>query len=209
MTETDTRTTAAAESAVAEPAAGESVASAAHAAVRQSTSRRRPRLPHRPFRLRVGSIGALAVVAVLLAGVAGWLAVQLRSDAADRSRDEAILAVARQTVVNLLTIEPSSTDAAMTRLRRSATGEFAQQLIAQTDAFRQVVDGAHVTATGGVSEAGLKAITDDQATVLLSAVGTVKNDEAPQGEPRQYRMRLDLQHQPDGAWLVSKLDFVP
>jgi Mce-associated membrane protein len=173
--------------------------------------RRRPVPRLRRQSLREAVAGT--VVVLLLAGLVWALLLDRAARAEDRAGADAT-AVARQTVVNLLTIDAGRTDEAMKLLEASATGEFAQQLIAQGDAFHQVVDDSQVHATGTVSEAGVRTVSDTAATVLVSAVWTVQNSNAPQGEPRQYRMVLDLVHpdggaDPEAPWLVQKLEFVP
>jgi Mce-associated membrane protein len=152
----------------------------------------------------------LGGAAVLLVAALVWLVIQTRTEAEQRDDETAALAVARQTVVNLLTIDPATAKAALQRLEDASTGEFKQQVVAEGDQFGTVVDQAEVNATGTISEAGVRTLSGDQATVLVSAVGLVKNTETPQGEPRQYRMVLGLQRDAaSGNWFVAKLDFVP
>jgi Mce-associated membrane protein len=152
----------------------------------------------------------LGGAAVLLVAALVWLVIQTRTEAEQRDDETAALAVARQTVVNLLTIDPATAKAALQRLEDASTGEFKQQVVAEGDQFGTVVDQAEVNATGTISEAGVRTLSGDRATVLVSAVGLVKNTETPQGEPRQYRMVLGLQRDAaSGNWLVAKLDFVP
>ncbi|MCW2716382.1 MAG: hypothetical protein JWR81_204 [Pseudonocardia sp.] len=162
------------------------------------------RLPGRRIHLVLGGAAVLLVAALV------WLVIQTRTEAEQRDDETAALAVARQTVVNLLTIDPATAKAALQRLEDASTGEFKQQVVAEGDQFGTVVDQAEVNATGTISEAGVRTLSGDQATVLVSAVGLVKNTETPQGEPRQYRMVLGLQRDAaSGNWLVAKLDFVP
>ncbi|MDT7711282.1 MAG: Mce-associated rane protein [Pseudonocardiales bacterium] len=162
------------------------------------------RLPGRRIHLVLGGAAVLLVAALV------WLVIQTRTEAEQRDDETAALAVARQTVVNLLTIDPATAKAALQRLEDASTGEFKQQVVAEGDQFGTVVDQAEVNATGTISEAGVRTLSGDQATVLVSAVGLVKNTETPQGEPRQYRMVLGLQRDAaSGNWFVAKLDFVP
>jgi hypothetical protein len=153
---------------------------------------------------------ALGVLTLALVGSAIWFSITTAGVSAQRTREEQALGVARQTVVNLLTIDPASAATTLQRLEDASSGEFKQQLVAQGDQFHSVVTDSKVTATGSVSEAGVRASTPDQMTVLVSAVGLVKNIETPAGEQRQYRMVLDLRRDAEtGSWLVAKLDFVP
>jgi Mce-associated membrane protein len=153
---------------------------------------------------------ALGVLILLLIGSAVWFYLTTAGVSAQSAREEQALGVARQTVVNLLTIDPASAAATLQRVEDASTGEFKQQLVAQGDQFHSVVTDSKVTATGSISEAGVRSSTPDEVIVLISAVGLVKNTETPAGEQRQYRMVLDLRRDAaTGSWLVAKLDFVP
>jgi Mce-associated membrane protein len=50
-------------------------------------------------------------------------------------------------------------------------------------------------------------VDGDTVTVLAAVSATVQNADAPTGEQRQYRMKMQLQHDGD-RWLVSDLEFV-
>lgn len=149
------------------------------------------------------------VIALLL--VAGTvLFVLTHAQRADQDRDATVLAVARQTAMNMLTIDKTNAKKTLRDLENVATGEFKQQLIGASGEFIRAVTESKVNAQGTISAVGIRKASDSNATALVSAVGEVKNIENPQGEPRQYRMVLDLRRDADtGAWLVAKLEFVP
>ena len=64
-----------------------------------------------------------------------------------------------------------------------------------------------VTATGKVLSTGVVKLEDGRATVIVAAAGTVENAKTTEAEPRNYRLRVDLQQDGD-RWLVSGLEFV-
>jgi Mce-associated membrane protein len=163
---------------------------------RRRALRRPPLLP-----TLVALVAALAVVTAVLAVAA------VRADG--RAEDEArALAMARQTALNLTSTDPASANASFAHLQEAATGRFAADLSAQQDSFVRVIQSAGVDSTGTVSEAGIQRLDGDQAEVVVIVDATVKNTKTPDGEPRQWRMHMDLQKQADGQWLVSGLDFV-
>jgi Mce-associated membrane protein len=58
-----------------------------------------------------------------------------------------------------------------------------------------------------VVSTGVVKFEGGSATVIVAAVGTVKNKDATDAEPRNYRLRVDLRES-HGRWLVSGLEFV-
>jgi Mce-associated membrane protein len=151
----------------------------------------------------------IALGAVLIALVAGAVLSGLdwrRTRAAERDGHDAV-AAARAEVLALTTVSAATTEDDIDRLLAGATSGFRDELERQTDAFREALVSADVTSTGEVVSAGLTALEDGTATVLVAASGTVANAKAKQPEPRNYRMRVDLTKVRD-RWLVSGLEFV-
>lgn len=151
----------------------------------------------------------VALGVVVLALLAGAVASGLdwrRTHAAEDDGDAAV-AAARAEVLALTSVSAKTTEDDIDRLLAGATSDFRDELERQTDAFRQALVSADVTSTGEVVSAGLSSLEDAKATVLVAASGTVANAKAKQPEPRNYRMRVDLQKVQD-RWLVSGLEFV-
>jgi len=152
-------------------------------------------------------VGLVLLVALLATATAVlWPKVSQRDR--EQARDQALLGAARQTVSDLLTVDQANPQASLDRLMRAATGEFTQQLVSESDIFTQAITGSKVSSTGSISAAGIRTATDDDAWVLVTAASVVHNSQAPGGQPRQYRILLELRHE-GPAWLVSKLDFLP
>jgi len=161
-----------------------------------------------PSRRAVIAIVGLVLLVALLATATAVLWPQVWQRDREQARDEALLGAARQTVSDLLTVDQVNPQASLDRLRREATGEFTQQVVSESDIFIQAVTGSKVSSTGSISAAGIRTATDDEASVLVTAASMVHNSQAPGGQPRQYRILLELRHE-GPAWLVSKLDFLP
>jgi Mce-associated membrane protein len=158
-------------------------------------------------RRRLWWVVASGVVVIALVVAATWIAI-LEQTASARDADRAAaVATARQTVITMTTTDPTRAQESFQQLTELATGSFGQQLQAQSDTFVRVVQGAGVTSRSEITESGFVAGDDRRATVLVVANSVVQNSQAPQGEPRQYRMKLELDKQGD-RWLVSNLDFV-
>lgn len=161
---------------------------------------------HRRQRWRVIAIPlALVAIALVLAALVTVLGVRLASDS---GADEPALVAARQTVTDLLTIDPGTADETMRRLSGGATGEFGDQVSDRSGTFAGAIRDAKVSSTGTVSSAAVAERGPGRAVVLVAAESTVRNAQVPDGEPRQYRMRLTVEED-DDRWLVSRLEFVP
>lgn len=152
-------------------------------------------------------VGALGLVAVLLAVSAAVLVASLvNATAADDGRIAA-LAAARKTATDLTTISRATAAQNLDTLLADSTGDFRAQFAQQSEGFQKVLDVAQIDSEGRVDEAGLVSFDGDTATALVAVTATVKNSQSPEGDLRQYRIRTQLARE-DGAWLVSQLEFV-
>lgn len=160
-----------------------------------------------PWRRRILQAAAMVLAAGLVA-VATLLLLRLNDANADEDSRQSALQVARQVAVDLTTVSKDTAQQDVNRLMGAATGSFKDQFAQQADVFRKVVQQASVTSKGTVAEAGVSSVDGDTVTVLAAVSATVQNADAPTGEQRQYRMKMQLHHEGD-RWLVSDLEFVP
>jgi Mce-associated membrane protein len=160
----------------------------------------------RPNRRGLLVLGLLALVVALLAGTValGFGAWQRHQD--QSARDGAVQA-ARQTVLNFVSISASTIDRDLERVSSGATGEFAEQFDGGKPRVKEVVVDAKVRSTGRVLESAVVSSDRDSAAVLVVVDGTVINTNAPKGQLRHYRIRVDMAKEND-AWRVAKLTFV-
>jgi len=164
------------------------------------SSRRRPSV----------ALVLLVVLAVLLAVLAVLAAVEgvdrHNASLLDRARSNA-LASARQTALNLTSVDGQDIDGDLKRVQDSATGTFGQEFAQQSARLRGVLTDNKVVSEGRVLDAALVRGDQRTATVIVVADSLVKNKASPNGTPRTYRMQLDLEHHGD-RWLTSSLQFV-
>lgn len=151
-------------------------------------------------------------VAVVLAVVLGAFAVQAhrsvtQGEQRTSARDEALRA-ARQEALNLTSVDATDLDGDLRRVQEGATGDFAKDFTAQSTNLRKVLQDNAVQSVGEIKDAGVVALGDHNATVIVIANSTVKNKALPTGTPRTYRMRLELSKGGDGQWRTAKLEFV-
>ncbi len=174
-----------------------------------STDARPKRSLHKWFSGTRGLVTASVVAIVALLGVGGWLGFRLHQDDQVRAQRSLYVQVARQTAINLTTINYTEVDADIKRVLDSATGGFHEEFQNRSQPFVEVVKKVQSKTEGTIAEAGLLSYTGDQAQVLVAiSVKTSMAGAPPDQEPRRWRMRLTVDKNGDGA-KVSKVEFVP
>ena len=164
--------------------------------------RQRFSVTHRPV-----TVGLAIIVA--LAGLAGWLGYRVDQDRQVQAQRNLYVQVARQTAINLTTIDYAEVDADIKRVLDSATGAFHDEFQNRSKPFVEVVKKVQSKSEGTIAEAGLLTYTKDQAQVLVAvAVKTSMAAAPPDQEPRRWRMRLTVDKTGDSA-KVSNFEFVP
>ena len=159
---------------------------------------------------RVPSQTAVATaIIVALLGVGGWLGFRLYQDQQAQAQRNLYVQVARQTAINLTTINYAQVDADIKRVLDSATGDFHDEFQNRSQPFVEVVKKVQSKTEGTIADAGLINYTKDQAQVLVAISVKTSVAAAPADqEPRRWRMRLTVDKTGDGA-KVSKVEFVP
>ena len=161
------------------------------------------------FSRRPTPIAVALVIVVTLAGLGGWLGFRLYQDRQVQAQRNLYVQVARQTAINLTTINYTEVDADIKRVLDSATGTFHDEFQTRSQPFVEVVKKVQSKSEGTIAEAGLLSYTKDQALVLVAiAVKTTMAAAPPDQEPRRWRMRLTVDKTGDSA-KVSNVEFVP
>jgi Mce-associated membrane protein len=150
----------------------------------------------------------LAII-VALSGLGGWLGFRVHQDNQVQAQRNLYVQVARQTAINLTTIDYAEVDADIKRVLDSATGSFHDEFQNRSQPFVEVVKKVQSKTEGTISEAGLLSYTKDQAQVLVAVAVKTSMAAAPADqEPRRWRMRLTVDKTGDSA-KVSNVEFVP
>src|SRR6202012_1954174 len=153
------------------------------------------------------AVGVATIVALL--GLGGWLGFRVHQDHQVQAQRNLYVQVARQTAINLTTIDYTEVDADIKRVLDSATGAFHDEFQNRSQPFVEVVKKVQSKSEGTISEAGLRSYRTDQAQVLVAvAVKTSMAGAPPDQEPRRWRMRLTVDKTGDSA-KVSNVEFVP
>jgi Mce-associated membrane protein len=156
-----------------------------------------------------GLIAASVAAILALLGVAGWLGYRVHEDHQEQAQRNLYVQVARQTAINLTTINYTEVDADIKRVLDSATGGFHEEFQNRSKPFVEVVKKVQSKTEGTIAESGLLTYTKDQAQVLVAVAVKTSMAAAPADqEPRRWRMRLTVDKTGDGA-KVSNVEFVP
>ena len=156
-----------------------------------------------------GPIAVRVAIIVVLVGLGGWLGFRLHQDHQVQAQRNLYVQVARQTAINITTINYTEVDADIKRIMDSATGAFHDEFQNRSQPFVEVVKKVQSKSEGTISEAGLLSYTKDQAQVLVAIAVKTSMAAAPADqEPRRWRMRLTVDKAGDSA-KVSMVEFVP
>ena len=151
-------------------------------------------------------LGLCAAGLLLLLALA-LLAVQLVRYEQREDRRDAALRAAKQSALNLTSIDNESFDEDVQLVLDGATGAFRTDFEARSKDLKQILTENKVVSEGKVIEAGLVRFDPRNATALVVVDSTVRNTAAPEGRVNTYRMQLELELR-DGEWRTSMLEFV-
>lgn len=155
----------------------------------------------------------LAAVAVVVSSCAllafsVWMIRQHQHIQADQRHRAEFVAVARQAVVTLMSIDYNDAEANVQRIVDNSTGPFRTEFQGAAEDFIKVSKDAKVTTKATVNAAAVESMTSDSAVVLVAASSTVTNAAGAQETPRRWRLTVDLQREGDQI-KMSKVEFVP
>ena len=143
-----------------------------------------------------------------LLGLGGWLGFRVHQDNHVQAQRNLYLQVARQTAINLTTIDYTQVDADIKRVLDSAIGAFHDEFQNRSEPFVEVVKKVQSKSEGTIAEAGLSRIRRTKRRCLSVAVKTSMATAPADQEPRRWRMRLTVDKTGDSA-KVSNVEFVP
>ncbi|MGB3771489.1 MAG: hypothetical protein WBF79_16820 [Rhodococcus sp. (in: high G+C Gram-positive bacteria)] len=152
--------------------------------------------------------GVYVLVLLVLGGVAITLVVIDHRTTQDAAQRERLLAGARQTALNMTTLQADSAQADVDRLLAGASGDFLSQFQDRQSDFVDVVGQAGVNSTGTVVAAGIESTDGNCAIALVAADAQVANVEETTPTPRAFRFRIRV-CEVDGNITADNVEFVP
>lgn len=160
--------------------------------------------PKPPLRT-IDRVAAVATVVLLVAAVAA--ATVWGFSRADEAETRAAVSAAREAATALTTIKFDSAPANVQNVVDRSTGEFAAMFSQNSDSYVKLVQESKIDTAGQVLEAGVESQESNIVRTLVAMRSTVRNQSVPDGEQREYRMKLEMTKE-DGQWLVSRVDFL-
>lgn len=159
--------------------------------------------PETPRR-RIGMVGLLLVLAVVLAAYFGW---QLReqSGRVDAAADAEAAGVAAAT--NMLTYDFSTIDEDFAWVQDDGTKKFQQSFAGAADDAKQLAVATEARSEAEVRGSGVHLTDEDHATVLVAIDSVLTEPDKAAAENQRWRIELTMVRQ-DGRWLVDELELL-
>jgi Mce-associated membrane protein len=126
----------------------------------------------------------------------------------DQQRSAEYAAAARQSVVTLMSLDFNKANEDVQRIIDNSTGQFKDDFQNNAPDFIKVAQDSKVVTDVAVNATAVDSMTNDTATVLVSATSRVTNSAGAKQDPRSWRLSVDLKR--DGGQIkMSKVEFVP
>lgn len=198
--------------------AADADAAAAHAraeAARERAEELRNQLPpqlRKPARAipwRAVGAGAAAALSAGLIALSALMFWSHRGVSQQRQQEAEFAAAARQSVVNLMSIDYTTAKDSVQRVLDGSTGKFRANFEESAADFVKALQDEQITTTASVNDVAVESVTGDSAVVLVSATSRREGAKAPkdQQQPRVWRMVLTLERD-GGVIKMSGVEFV-
>lgn len=166
----------------------------------------KPRAAKR-FRGRHVAVSAAAVLLCALVGLSGFMAWKDHAADQTRQREAEAAAVARQGVVNIMSLDFTNAQGDIQRVLDSATGKFKEDFESESEFLVEALEKSKVVTEVTVSGVAVESSSEDAAVVLVSAKSQASNAEDDRRDPQQFRVAVTLARD-SGALKVSQVDFL-
>jgi Mce-associated membrane protein len=162
----------------------------------------------RPLRIATVVVAVLAVVAFAVAswfGASWYQAVHDPFLTKGMARD-AVLQDARQTMVNLNTIDYQRVQDGLTLWEQSSAGSLLGEMRANRANYARAITDSKTTTTARVIDAAVAALDEDSGTArVLLGVDVTSTSDSDGANCVRRRIQLDM-HRDSDAWKVGKLE---
>lgn len=156
---------------------------------------------------RLIGIGAVAVAACALLGLSGFMAWENHGAEQLRQQQAEASAVARQGVVNIMSLDFTNAEGDVQRVLDSATGKFRDDFQSESEFLIQALEESKVVTEVTVSGVAVESVSADAAVVLVAAQSKASNAADPRQDPQQFRVAVTLARD-SGALKMSQVDFL-
>jgi Mce-associated membrane protein len=160
----------------------------------------------RILKIAVASVAGIVTCALITLSV---LMVQHhRGVVRDQQRNAEYSAAARQSIVTMMSLDFNKAKEDVQRIIDNSTGQFKDDFQNNAPDFIKVAEDSKVVTDVTVNATAVESMTDNTATVLVSATSRVTNSAGAKQDPRSWRLSVDLKR--DGGQIkMAKVEFVP
>ncbi|CAJ1581282.1 hypothetical protein [[Mycobacterium] wendilense] len=156
--------------------------------------------------LRAGLAAAVVAICGLLAA-SGYLTWQHRSLTQVSAQHAEYAAIARQGVVNLMTLDYANAAENVQSIIDSATGDFKEEFEAQADMLIESLAQSEVRTEVTVNSVAVEPDSDQAPVVLVAATSQAANAEDARREPQRFRVAVTLADD-GGEFKIAQVEFV-
>lgn len=158
-------------------------------------------------RWRPIALGAALLAVCGLLGLSGAMAWQHHGANQERARLAEYAAVARQGVVNLMSLDFTDAQENVQRVIDSATGSFKEEFEAQADGLITSLEDAKVITEVTVDSVAVENTESDAPVVLVAAQSQATNAEDARKDPQRFRIAVTLGRE-GGELKIADVEFV-
>ncbi|MGI9162504.1 MAG: hypothetical protein ACR2JI_06220 [Mycobacterium sp.] len=164
--------------------------------------------PRAPLRSLIAPLIATLATAALLSAT-GYMLWAHRSAEQQRRQVAEYTAIARQGVINLMSVDYGTARETVQRVLDSSTGRFRSNFEETADDFVKAVQEEKIVTRASVNDVAVDSMTADSAVVLVSATSQREGPQAPQSQqqPRVWRVVVTMERD-GGQMKMSAVEFV-
>ncbi|MCV7359711.1 hypothetical protein [Mycolicibacterium fluoranthenivorans] len=177
----------------------------------QSATRSRPVQPaQRRRRPKSATVLALAAIltGVALLAAGGYLLWGHRVAQREEHRRDEFTAAASQAVITLLSIDSAKAKDNVRQIIDNSTGQFRDDFQAEAEDFIKTAEASRAVTKATAQVAAVDSMTENSATVLVTAATTVSNSAGANQQPRNWRLSVDMVDEGQQIKL-AKVEFIP
>ncbi len=168
-----------------------------------------PRLRKTTVRIKrlEARLALLVVVSAVALAAAAWQGYVLYQDNSDDTQRNEAIAVARDQVLDLTTLDSATIDAKLEAMGKRLSGDFKRQFDGFADTFADVVTEDDIRATGEIKSVAVDQFDGETAVVLVASSAEVAHGKSDEMTAKDYRVRVELDRKGDD-WLITGMEFV-
>jgi Mce-associated membrane protein len=158
--------------------------------------------------LKIAAASVAGIVTCALITLSVLMVQHHRGVVRDQQRNAEYSAAARQSVVTMMSLDFNKAKEDVQRIIDNSTGQFKDDFQNNAPDFIKVAEDSKVVTDVTVNATAVESMTDNTATVLVSATSRVTNSAGAKQDPRSWRLSVDLKR--DGGQIkMAKVEFVP